>query len=91
MPSRLPALALALAVPAAAAQTLVGKVWHSFSDLGNPAGTFAMNPNTGESVRVQDHKHGIPWPDGTRVLSVDYTSGGSSGDTRFTVRQTADP
>lgn len=93
MPSRLLALALALAlaVPAVAAQSLGGKVWHSFSDLGNPAGTFAMNPNTGESVRVQDHKHGIPWPDGTRVLSVDYTSGGSSGDTRFTVRRTADP
>lgn len=72
------------------ATTLAGKVWHSFSDLGNPAGTFATDPNTGNSVRVQGQKYGVPWTDGTRYVSVDYTSNGTSGESRFTVRRTTD-
>lgn len=70
--------------------TLTGNIWHSFSDLGNPAGTFVMNPNTGVSTAVQSEKWGVPSPDGSRFISNDYTSQGSSGETRLTVRKTDD-
>jgi hypothetical protein len=67
-----------------------GTVWHSFSDLGNPAGTFAMNASSGVSTTVQTEKWGMPWPDGSRFISNDYTSQGSTGVTQLKVRNTAD-
>lgn len=84
---------LGLAAPhssSAGAPQLPGRLWHSFSDLGHPGGTFTTNPNTGHSVRLQGQKHGVPWADGTRFVSVDYSSNGTSGESRFIVRSTAD-
>ncbi|MDR7270947.1 hypothetical protein J2X20_003605 [Pelomonas saccharophila] len=70
--------------------TLAGNIWHSFSDLGNPDGTFVLNPNTGVSTTVQAQKWGRPWPDGSRFVNNDYDSQGSSGESRLTVRKTDD-
>lgn len=85
-------MACAAAAPAApAAGSLPGRLWHSYSDLSNPKGTFALNPNSGAAAAVDAEKGGDPWPDGSRFLQRDYTSQGSSGDeTRIVVRRTAD-
>jgi dipeptidyl aminopeptidase/acylaminoacyl peptidase len=72
------------------ASTLTGRIWHAFSDLGNPSGTFTTNPRTGDSVRVQPQKNGIPWADGDRFLSASSSSTGASAETEFVVRRTAD-
>ncbi|HEY0955306.1 MAG TPA: hypothetical protein VGE36_11145 [Roseateles sp.] len=80
---------LALAVQAA--PSLSGKLWHSFSDLGNPPGTYALDLGSGQSPRVDPDKWGVPWPDGGRYLQRSYNSAGSSGDqTRLVVRRTGD-
>lgn len=84
------AAALACLGAAWAAQAaLPGRVWHSFSDLGNPQGTFALNPNSGASVRVDDEKWRSPWPDGSRFIQRDHSSQGGD-ETRLTVRRTSD-
>lgn len=70
---------------------LVGHIWHSFKDLGNPDGTFVMDPNTGVSISVQDEKWGVPWFDGSRFIHTDYNAEGTSDDTtRLVVRRTSD-
>lgn len=78
---------LGMAVAAHAA--LPGRVWHSFSDFGNPQGTFALNPNSGASVMVDDEKWRSPWPDGSRFIQRDHSSQGGD-ETRMTVRRTSD-
>lgn len=76
---------------AQAAGALPGRIWHSYSDLSNPQGTFALDPNSGAALAVDAEKWGYPWPDGSRYLQRDYTSQGSSGDeTRIVVRRTSD-
>ena len=82
---------MAALTTAQAAAALAGTLWHSYSDLSNPQGTFATDPNTGQSRRVSAEKWGAPWPDGERLLWRDYTSQGSGGDeTRIVVRRSAD-
>lgn len=84
------AVALAFIGRAMAAQAaLPGTIWHSFSDLGNPQGTFALNPNSGASVMVDDEKWRSPWPDGSRFIQRDHSSQGGD-ETRLTVRSTRD-
>jgi hypothetical protein len=68
--------------------TLAGSLWHSFSDLNTPAGTYTMNPNTGVSTAIQADKWGVPWPDGSRFIGRTYDS--THDETRLTVRRTAD-
>lgn len=78
-----------MAAPGTAA--LPGTLWHSFRDLSNPEGTFALNPNSGQSLAVSSEKWGVPWPDGSRFIQRSYTSQGSTGDaTRLVVRKTRD-
>jgi hypothetical protein len=85
-------MALLIAVAAVqAASALPGTLWHAFSDLSNPQGTFATDPNTGQSRRISAARGGSPWPDGSRYLTRDYTSQGSSGDeTRLVVYRSSD-
>lgn len=95
MPKILARLATALACMTAlgmaqAAGTLAGTLWHSYSD-SNPEGTFATNPNNGQSRRISSEPWGTPWPDGSRYLTRDYSSQGSGGDaTRLVVRRISD-
>lgn len=76
--------------PPPAVAPLIGKVWHSFSDLGNPSGTFATDPNTGASTRIYDQKYGVPWSDGKQFINGEYVSQGSTGETRLTIRRVGD-
>lgn len=70
---------------------LPGRFWHSFSDLDNAQGTFALDPNSGASVMVDAKKWRVPWPDGRRFIQRTYESSGTSGDqTRLTVRSAGD-
>ncbi len=69
---------------------LPGHIWHSFSDLGNPQGTFVLDPNSGVSISVQSEKWGVPWPNANHFISHDYISHGSnSGETVLVVRRTS--
>lgn len=82
---------LGLVMAAHGAGALPGTVWHSFSDLSNPQGTFALNPNSGASTMVDNAKWRSPWPDGSRFVQRDHSSQGAGGDeTRLTVRRTSD-
>jgi len=85
-------LAWGLASEAAqAAGSMSGSLWHSYRDLSNPQGTFATNPNTGQTRRVAPEKSGAPWPDGSLYLLRDYSSQGSGGDeTHLIVRRSSD-
>lgn len=67
---------------------LAGSIWHSFSDLDTPAGTFVLNPNTGVSSTVQTEEGSVPWPDGSRFIDRDYDT--TNDETRLSVRRTAD-
>lgn len=89
-PFRRFAAALAgMGVALAAQAALPGTVWHSFSDLGNPQGTFALNPNSGAAIMVDGEKWRSPWPDGSRFIQRDHSSQGGD-ETRLTVRRTSD-
>ncbi|KQV50782.1 hypothetical protein ASC95_15670 [Pelomonas sp. Root1217] len=90
--ARIAALACWAGMTAAqAAGALPGTLWHAYSDLNNPEGTFATNPGTGQSRWLTADPSGTPWPDGSRYLTRDYTSQGSGGDvTRLVVRRISD-
>jgi hypothetical protein len=85
------AVAAQAGAAASAAGPLSGTLWHAYSDLSNPQGSFATNPNSGQSRRISADKGAVPWPDGSRYLTRDYTSQGSGGDeTRLVVRRISD-
>lgn len=70
---------------------LVGHIWHSFSDLDTPEGTFFMDPNTGITTTVLDEQWGVPWLDGSRFIRTDYNpESGDQDTTRLVVRRTSD-
>lgn len=70
---------------------LVGRIWHSFSDLDTPEGTFFMDPNTGATTTVFDQEWGVPWVDGSRFIRTDYNpESGDQDTTRLMVRRTSD-
>lgn len=82
---------MAVLAPLRAASPLPGTLWHGYSDLDHPQGSFATDPNAGATRRISPDKGGTPWPDGSRYLTRDYRSQGSSGDeTRIVVRRTSD-
>lgn len=81
-------LASGLCLGGAAAASPVGSLWHSYSDLSNPEGTFATDVATGQTRRLAPQKWGTPWPDGSRILWRSHSSQGSRGDeTRIVVRR----
>lgn len=87
-------LALALAIvpsTAAPAARLPGHIWHSFSDLSNPQGTFSLDPNSGANSMIDRKRWAVPWPGGNHYIHDDYIASGSGDDeTRLFVRRSAD-
>ena len=70
---------------------LAGRIWHSFSDLDTPEGTFFMDPNTGVTTTVLGEEWGVPWLDGSRFVLTDYNpENGDQDTTRIVVRRTSD-
>lgn len=70
---------------------LIGRIWHSFSDLDNPSGTFATDPNIGTTTSIHEEKWGTPWFDGSRLIHTDYNpEQGDRNTTRVVVRSTND-
>jgi len=70
---------------------LAGHIWHSFSDLDTPEGTFFMDPNTGVTTTVLNEEWGMPWFDGSRFIHTDYNpESGDQDTTRIVVRRTSD-
>lgn len=73
--------------PAKAGGNALGTVWHAFSDLGNPRGTYALDARSGANAWVGKDEEIVPSADGNVLLQRDYTSNGSADNvTHVTAR-----